>query len=79
MQRAAGNDQVIEAAALQRFAGALLQNEDAVKRMEAGTPVRRIGQPDDIAGVALFLGSDASNFITGQTFVVDGGQRIRMI
>ena len=62
-----------------KFAGALLQNEDAVKRMEAGTPVRRIGQPDDIAGIALFLGSDASNFITGQTFVVDGGQRIRMI
>ena len=62
-----------------KFAGALLQNEDAVKRMEAGTPVRRIGQPDDIAGIALFLGSDASNFITGQTFVVDGGQRIRMM
>jgi NAD(P)-dependent dehydrogenase (short-subunit alcohol dehydrogenase family) len=62
-----------------KFAGALLQNEDAVKRMEAGTPVRRIGQPDDIAGLALFLASDASNFITGQTLVADGGQRIRMI
>lgn len=62
-----------------KFAGALLQNDDAVKRMESGTPVRRIGQPDDIAGLALFLASDASNFITGQTLVADGGQRIRMI
>ena len=62
-----------------KFAGALLQNEDAVKRMEGGTPVRRIGQPDDIAGLALFLASDASNFITGQTIVADGGSRLRMV
>jgi NAD(P)-dependent dehydrogenase (short-subunit alcohol dehydrogenase family) len=61
-----------------KFAGALLQNQDAVKRMEEGTPVRRIGQPDDIAGLALFLASDASNFITGQTIVADGGSRMRM-
>jgi NAD(P)-dependent dehydrogenase (short-subunit alcohol dehydrogenase family) len=60
-----------------KFAGALLQNPDMVKRMEAGAPVRRIGQPDDIAGLALFLASDASNFITGQTIVADGGSRIR--
>ena len=62
-----------------KFAGALLANEEAVKRMEASTPVRRVGQPDDIAGLALFLASDASNFITGQTFVADGGQRLRMV
>ncbi|MDH5674746.1 MAG: glucose 1-dehydrogenase [Myxococcales bacterium] len=60
-----------------KFAGALLQNEAAVKRMENGSPVRRIGQPDDIAGLALFLASDASNFITGQTIVADGGSRGR--
>jgi NAD(P)-dependent dehydrogenase (short-subunit alcohol dehydrogenase family) len=62
-----------------KFAGALLQNEEAVKRMESGTPVRRIGQPDDIAGLALFLASDASNFITGQTIVADGGSRLRLV
>jgi NAD(P)-dependent dehydrogenase (short-subunit alcohol dehydrogenase family) len=56
-----------------KFAGALLQNQEALKRMEASTPVRRIGQPDDIAGLALLLASDASNFITGQTIVADGG------
>jgi NAD(P)-dependent dehydrogenase (short-subunit alcohol dehydrogenase family) len=62
-----------------KFAGALLQNAEAVKRMEGGSPVRRIGQPDDIAGLALFLASDASNFITGQTIVADGGSRMRAI
>lgn len=62
-----------------KFAGALLQNEEALKRLEQSSPVRRIGQPDDIAGLALFLASDASNFITGQTIVADGGSRMRAI
>jgi NAD(P)-dependent dehydrogenase (short-subunit alcohol dehydrogenase family) len=60
-----------------KFAGALLQNPESIKRMERSSPVRRIGQPDDIAGLALFLASDASNFITGQTIVADGGSRGR--
>lgn len=60
-----------------KFAGALLQNPEALKRMERSSPVRRIGQPDDIAGLAVFLASDASNFITGQTIVADGGSRMR--
>jgi NAD(P)-dependent dehydrogenase (short-subunit alcohol dehydrogenase family) len=62
-----------------KFAGALLQNREALERMEASTPVRRIGQPDDIAGLAVFLASDASNFVTGQTFIADGGSRLRAI
>ncbi len=62
-----------------KFAGALLQNPEALKRMQSTTPVRRIGQPDDIAGLALLLASDASNFVTGQTWVADGGSRLRAI
>jgi 3-oxoacyl-[acyl-carrier protein] reductase len=40
------------------------------------TPVRRVGQPEDIAAVAAFLCSDDATFITGQTVYVDGGARI---
>jgi NAD(P)-dependent dehydrogenase (short-subunit alcohol dehydrogenase family) len=62
-----------------KFAGALIQNKQLVENIEAQSPVRRVGQPDDIAGLALFLASDASNFITGQTIVADGGQRLRAV
>jgi NAD(P)-dependent dehydrogenase (short-subunit alcohol dehydrogenase family) len=36
-------------------------------------PLRRLGEPDDVAGTAVLLAPRAGNFITGQTFVVDGG------
>jgi 3-oxoacyl-[acyl-carrier protein] reductase len=39
----------------------------------ANTPLRRIGQPEDVADVVTFLASDAARFITGQTIYVDGG------
>jgi len=39
----------------------------------SGTPIQKIGLPDDIKGVALLLASNASNYITGETIVVDGG------
>lgn len=45
------------------------------KQVEAQTPLRRIGQPQDIAGTAVFLASDDSSWITGETFVVSGGYR----
>jgi 3-oxoacyl-[acyl-carrier protein] reductase len=45
------------------------------KQVEAQTPLRRIGQPQDIAGIAAFLASDDSAWITGETFVVSGGYR----
>jgi NAD(P)-dependent dehydrogenase (short-subunit alcohol dehydrogenase family) len=37
------------------------------------TPMQRFGEPDDVAGAAVFLASDAARFITGQMIVVDGG------
>ncbi len=43
------------------------------ERIAAHIPLRRLGLPDDIATAALFLASDAASWITGQTFVVDGG------
>src|ERR1700710_1275055 len=55
------------------FARALWEDEERLKRRTAGTPLRRIGEPDEIAGAVAYLGSDASTFMTGQTIVVDGG------
>jgi gluconate 5-dehydrogenase len=46
------------------------------QRYEAGVPMGRIGRPGELKGVAVFLASDASSYITGQTIVVDGGQTI---
>ena len=45
------------------------------KQVEAQTPLGRIGQPRDIAGAAVFLASDDSAWITGETFVISGGYR----
>jgi 3-oxoacyl-[acyl-carrier protein] reductase len=45
--------------------------------MLAGVPLGRHGEPRDIAGAALFLGSDAASWITGQTIPVDGGYSIK--
>ena len=44
------------------------------KEVLATIPLGRIAEPDDIASVALFLASDASRHITGETIVVDGGE-----
>jgi NAD(P)-dependent dehydrogenase (short-subunit alcohol dehydrogenase family) len=43
------------------------------ERIAAQIPLRRLGLPDDVATAALFLASEASSWVTGQTFVVDGG------
>ena len=58
------------------FARALWQNEELRTAVEDRTPVGRIGQPQDLTGIALYLASDAADFTTGQTFVVDGGVTI---
>src|ERR1700761_4826500 len=55
------------------FARALWEDEERLKQRCDTTPLRRIGEPDEIAGAVAYLGSDASSFMTGQTIVVDGG------
>jgi 3-oxoacyl-[acyl-carrier protein] reductase len=52
-----------------------IADSDMRKQVEAQTPLRRIGQPQDIAGTAVFLASDDSAWITGETFVISGGYR----
>ena len=47
--------------------------DDYIEDIENKTPLKRLGNPNDIAKVALFLDSNASEFITGQEIVVDGG------
>jgi NAD(P)-dependent dehydrogenase (short-subunit alcohol dehydrogenase family) len=55
------------------FARALYEDDDRRRAAEARYPLRRLGEPDDVGGVALMLASRAGAFITGQTIVVDGG------
>ncbi len=55
--------------------GGIFDNQDPVfvKKYEENTPLMRMGQPSEIASAVLFLSSDASSYITGSTFMVDGG------
>ena len=58
------------------FAKALWENPDTLKAVTRGTPLRRIGLPEEIAGAAVYLAAPASTFMTGQVMVVDGGSTI---
>jgi NAD(P)-dependent dehydrogenase (short-subunit alcohol dehydrogenase family) len=53
--------------------GAISIAEPAIK---ASSPIPRVGDAGELKGVAVFLAADASNYITGQTIVVDGGRTI---
>ncbi|MEK9673007.1 MAG: SDR family oxidoreductase [Rhodospirillaceae bacterium] len=55
------------------FARALWENPEARAKAEAAYPLRRLGEPEDIAGTAVLLASDEGSFISGQVFTVDGG------
>jgi NAD(P)-dependent dehydrogenase (short-subunit alcohol dehydrogenase family) len=55
------------------FARALWDTPAGEERASTGTALRRLGEPDDIAGAAVYLASRAGAWTTGQTLVVDGG------
>jgi NAD(P)-dependent dehydrogenase (short-subunit alcohol dehydrogenase family) len=59
-----------------QFARVLYEDPERRAAREAGTLLKRLGEPEDIAGVALMLASRAGAYITGQTIVVDGGTTI---
>jgi NAD(P)-dependent dehydrogenase (short-subunit alcohol dehydrogenase family) len=58
------------------FARALWEDPKYLERTQALTPLGRIGEPQDIGGIAVFLASRAGAFVTGQTIVADGGVTI---
>jgi NAD(P)-dependent dehydrogenase (short-subunit alcohol dehydrogenase family) len=59
-----------------KLASALVKDDAVSAQWLSRTPLARVGQPGEIAGAAVFLASDASSYVTGQTLVVDGGTTI---
>ncbi|MGE0861352.1 MAG: SDR family NAD(P)-dependent oxidoreductase [Gammaproteobacteria bacterium] len=58
------------------FARALWENPETLARRVEHDPLRRIGEPEEMAGIAVYLASRAGSFTTGQNFVIDGGATI---
>jgi NAD(P)-dependent dehydrogenase (short-subunit alcohol dehydrogenase family) len=56
-----------------KFASAIVQNEDLAREVTKKTPLARVGRPEEVAGGALYLASDAASFLTGASLVIDGG------
>jgi NAD(P)-dependent dehydrogenase (short-subunit alcohol dehydrogenase family) len=59
-----------------KFASALVGSEPINKAIVSRTPLGRIGKPEDLVGLAVYLASDASSFVTGATFLADGGLQL---
>ena len=55
---------------------ALIDNKEFDTWVRGRTPMRRWGDPDELAGIAVFIASDAASYITGQTIFVDGGMSV---
>ncbi len=60
------------------ISAAALDNPELEKRILARIPLRRIGEPEEIGDFVAFLASAKAGFITGETFVIDGGQRMHV-
>jgi NAD(P)-dependent dehydrogenase (short-subunit alcohol dehydrogenase family) len=58
------------------FARALWDNDEIRRSSEAEASLHRIGEPDEMAGAAVYLASPAASFLTGQTLVIDGGRLV---
>ncbi len=59
-----------------KFSAAIWQNESVLKKYEQNLPLGRMAMPEEMAGLALFLASPASSYVTGQAYVADGGYLI---
>ena len=59
-----------------KFAAAVLKNDTLLEEVMKMTPMKRYGQPDEIAGGALYLASDSASYLTGQVVVIDGGMTV---
>ena len=59
------------------FSAMLVENFG--ERLRASLPLKRLGEPEDVANLALFLASDKASWITADTFVVDGGAGVRLV
>lgn len=59
-----------------RFSSVLWQTPQLFEAIKKSIPQERIAEPEELAGIALYLASEASSFTTGATFLIDGGQRV---
>ena len=58
------------------FSRALWENEKISRASLAETALNRMGEPEEMAGAVVYLASEASSFVTGQTLILDGGRRV---